>query len=103
MTNVDVWTLAFFAFALGMVVLTGLVFSAVKREDPELWRELGAPSLLHTNANVGIYRFWAWIFATKRGANKLSPATSGLISILRTGTLLFVATFLFMVIRVFVS
>lgn len=103
MTNVDVWTLIFFAFALGMVVLSGIVFSAVKREDPQLWRELGAPSLLHINAQTSIYRFWAWTFATKRGANKLSTATSGLVSILRIGTILFLAAFVLMTIRVFVS
>lgn len=103
MTNVDVWTLMFFFFALGMVVLTGVVFSAVKREDPQLWQELGAPSLLHINAQTSIYKFWAWAFAAKRIANNLSPATSGLVFVLRVGTILFLVAFALMAVRVFVS
>ena len=103
MTNVDAWTLMFFFFALGMVVLTGIVFSAVKRDDPELWQELGAPSLLHVNAQTSIYKFWAWVFAAKRVANRLSPWTSGLVFVLRVGTILFLAAFALMAVRVFVN
>lgn len=103
MTNVDVWTLIFFFSAIGMVVLTGTVFSAVKREDPDLWQELGSPSLLHVNAQTSIYKFWAWAFTTKGDANKLSSTTSGLVSILRISTILFLVAFVIMAARVFIS
>lgn len=103
MTEVDFWTTTFFLFAIAIVALTGAVFGAIKREDPNLWQELGAPSLLQVNAQIGVYKFWAWVFSAKRVENKLSMTTMGLISVLRFGTVLFLAAFAFMVVRVFVK
>jgi hypothetical protein len=103
MTSIDGWTLAFFAFSFAMVMLTGVVFRALKLEDPDLWKSLGAPSLLQVDAQANIYKFWSWMFGHRQGAHNLSPVTLRLVLLLRIGTVLFLVAFAAMTFRVFLG
>jgi hypothetical protein len=99
--KVDPVTLVFFCAAVGLVLLTGIVIRAVKREDPDLWSQLGSPSLLNVDANASIYKFWHWVFFPALRAKALSSRTSILRLILKFGTLVYVVAFCAMIVRVF--
>lgn len=93
LANIDVWTLVFFGFACLLLLITGTLIRSIRREVPDLWRELGSPSLFHLEGTTAIYKFWRWLFSGS--ASRLVGVRSAylLVVVLRVGTLIYVLAF----------